>query len=162
MRRQAQVWSLDFAMSMLIFLTAFFSLIFAWNYMSTDVIQTQQMREMQLKGLTISDSLIRTPGIPFEWNGTTVQVLGLALDENVLNATKVKYFVDMSDTDYDRLRGLMDIGQYDFYLEVLDLNGTVYGNTTTPIDAESPTIVPIERYAMYNDRIVKLKLVIWT
>lgn len=161
MGKKAQVWSLDFALSLLIFMSALFAVVFAWNYISANTMETQQMHELQLKALTLSDSLIRTNGIPMDWNESTVEVVGLATDENMLNATKVKYFVNMSDTDYDHLKGLMDIGFYDFYFEIRDLNDTVYENTTTPVSITSPIVIPIERYAMYNDRVVKIKFVIW-
>jgi hypothetical protein len=158
---KAQVWSLDFALSLMIFMTALFAVIFAWNYISANTMETQKTHELQLKALSLSDSLIRTAGIPPDWDNSTVQVVGLAAAENVLNETKAEYFVNMSDTNYDRLKGLLDIGFYDFYLEVVDLNGTVYKNTTTPIDSNSSVVIPIERYAIYEGRIVKVKFVIW-
>ncbi len=161
MGRKAQVWSLDFAMSLMIFMSAFFAIMFGWNYINTSTLENQAMRELQLKALSLSDSLIRTQGIPAYWNESTVEVVGLAEEENVLNVTKVQYLVDMSGTDYDRLRSIMDIGFYDFYLEVEDLNGTVYKNTTTPVSATSSIVIPIERYAMYKGRIAKVRLVIW-
>jgi hypothetical protein len=55
----------------------------------------------------------------------------------------------------------MDIGFYDFYLEVVDLNGTVFENTTTPVDQSSLTVVPVERYVIYNGRVAKVRFVIW-
>ena len=162
MGRKGQIWSMDFTVSLMIFLTALFSVMFAWNYISLDTLETQTMKDMQLKALALSDSLIRTPGLPSDWGQGDVQVVGLAREENVLNATKVDYFVSMSIYDYDRLRGLMDIGFYDFYFEVSDINGAVYQNTTIPISNTSVIVVPIERYAVYNDRIVKVRFIMWT
>lgn len=161
MGKKAQLWSLDFAMSMLIFMSALFAMIFAWNYISANSTETQEMKELQYKALTISDSLIRTPGIPLDWDEGTVEVLGLAEDENVLNVTKVRYFVNMIDTDYDRAKGLMDIGFYDFSFNVTDLNGTVYESTASQVSNTSVMVIPIERYTLYNDRIVKVMFVIW-
>ena len=161
MGRKAQVWSMDFALSLTIFMSALLTVAFAWNYISANSIGTQQMQELQLKALTLSDSLIRTPGIPVDWNETNVQVLGLASEENVLNVTKVRFLVNMSKNDYNRMLGLMDIGFYDFYFEVEDLNGSMFENTTTPVDQNSPIIVPIERYTIYNGRIAKARFVIW-
>lgn len=161
MDKKAQVWSLDFALSLMIFMSALFATVFAWNYISANTAGTQTMHELQAKALALSDSLIRTPGLPQDWNESTAQVIGLAEDENVLNIAKVRSFVNMSDDDYDRLKGLMDIGFYDFYLEVVDLNGTVFENTTTPVDQSSLTVVPVERYVIYNGRVAKVRFVIW-
>jgi len=156
---KAQIWSLDFALSLLIFMSALFAMALAWNFISASTLQNQELKELHMKAMTLSDALIRTSGIPQDWNATNVQIIGLAQDENVLNATKVDYFTTM---DYDRARALMDIGQYNFYFEVLDLNNTVQKNTTVPISDESVVVVPVERYAIYNDIIVKVKFVIWS
>ena len=153
---KAQVWSLDFALSLIIFMTSLFAVI------SVNAMENQEIKDLQMKVLALSDSLIRTRGIPADWNESGVKVIGLAEDENVLNVTKVVLFINMSVNDNDRLRGLMDIGLYDFYFEVKDINGTVYANTTTPISMTSSIVVPIERYAMYDERIVKVRFIIWS
>lgn len=158
---KAQVWSLDFALSLIIFMTSLFAVIFAWNYISVNAMENQEIKDLQMKALALSDSLIRTRGIPADWNESGVKVIGLAEDENILNVTKVELFINMSVNDNDNLRGLMDIGLYGFYFEVKDINGTVYANTTTPISMTSSIVVPIERYTMYDERIVKVRFVIW-
>lgn len=158
---KAQVWSLDFALSLIIFMTSLFAVIFAWNYISVNAMENQEIKDLQMKALALSDSLMRTRGIPADWNESGVKVIGLAEDENVLNVTKVMLFINMSVNDNDHLRGLMDIGLYDFYFEVKDINGTVYANTTTPVSTTSPIVMPIERYTMYDERIVKVRFVIW-
>ncbi|MBN2330919.1 MAG: hypothetical protein JXC85_03820 [Candidatus Aenigmarchaeota archaeon] len=158
---KAQVWSLDFALSLVIFMTSLFAVIFAWNYISVNALENQAMKDLQVKALALSDSLIRTRGIPLDWNESTVEVVGLAQDQNVLDVSKVGLFIDMSIVDEDQLKGLMDIGLHDFYFEVRDINGTVYANTTTPVSTASPIVVPIERYAIYDERIVKVNFVLW-
>ena len=156
--RKAQLWSLDMAFSLLIFFSAMLAAVFAWNYISLDTAQSQQLREMQLKALSLSDSLIRTPGIPGDWNMTTVSVIGLASNDNVLDEGKVNEFVNMSHT---LARTLLDIRPYDFYFEVRDINGTVYKNSTIPISAGSSVVVPANRYALYAGRIVNVMFVLW-
>ena len=161
MGRKAQLWSLDFVMSLLIFMSAVLAVAFAWNYISANAAETQEMKELQYKVLALSDSLIRTPGIPAEWNETTVEVIGLAEDENVLNVTKVSHFISMSNTDYERARALLNMGPYEFYFEVADLNGTVIQNTTNPLSPAASMVIPAERYSLYNGRMAKVSLIIW-
>lgn len=146
------------ALSLIIFFSAMISAVFAWNYISTDAVQTQEMKEMQLSVLTLSDSILRTPGVPADWNESTVKVIGLVNDENILADSKVRSFTNMS---YSTARSLLGVYPYDFYFEIKDVNGTVYGNTTFPVSSDASIVVPAERYAMYNGRIVKVKFVMW-
>jgi hypothetical protein len=73
--------------------------------------------------MVISDSLLRVPGMPEDWNRTNVRVLGLASEENVLNQTKVHNFVSM---DYNKIRALLGIPNYDFYFQLTYSNDTIY------------------------------------
>jgi len=161
MSRKAQLWSLDFVVSLMIFLSAVVAVLFSWNYISANAAETQALKELQLKVMTLSDSLIRTQGLPVNWGNATVEVFGLAETENVLNATKLAILVNMSTYEYDRARAILDLGAYDFYLEAKDLNGTVFGNTSKPLASNAGVVIPIERFAMYGGRIARVKLIIW-
>jgi hypothetical protein len=156
--RKGQLWTLDMALSLLIFFSAMLSLLFAWNYISADTAGMQELREVQLKAMTLSDSLIRTPGLPADWNESTVRVVGLAYDDNTLDPDKVGMFVNMS---YAKARSLLGVHPYHFYFEVKDINGTLYKNSSLPIDSASTTVVPAERYAVYGGRITKVLFALW-
>ena len=156
--KKGQLWTLDMTLSLLIFFSALLSALFAWNYMSAETVENREFKELQLKAFEITDSLIRTPGIPSDWNDSTVQVIGLAYSDNIIEGNKVNEFVGMN---HDKARSMLSINPYDFYFEVKDINGTVYENTTVPLSGSASTIVPIERYAVYNNRIVKVKMFFW-
>lgn len=155
---KGQVWSLDMALSLMIFFSALISVTLAWNFISADIIEKQEMTEMQLKAMTLSDSLIRTPGIPADWNESTVKVLGLADDDNRLNYGKVEEFVNMS---YSKSRSMLDISPYQYYFEVADINGTVYKNSSAGIPSSAYIVIPAIRYATYNERIVRVTFALW-
>lgn len=155
---KGQVWSLDLAVSMIIFIGALASVVFAWNFMSTGTIESQEMKSLQLKSLGISDSLMRTPGIPEDWNKSNVVVIGLVTD-GLLDRHKVEQLISM---DHNKTLQLLDLGGYDFYFEISDINGTVYNNTLPVISPDAKIIVPSERYATYNGRAAKVKFVIWS
>ncbi|MCD6496503.1 MAG: hypothetical protein J7K54_04500 [Candidatus Aenigmarchaeota archaeon] len=155
---KGQVWSFDLAVSMIIFIGALASVVFAWNFMSTGAFESQEMKSLQLRALGISDSLLRTPGIPEDWNSSNVIVLGLATD-GLLDRQKVEQFISM---DHNKTRQLLDLGGYEYYFEVSDINGTVYNNTLPSISPDAKIIVPSERYATYEGRAVKVSFVIWS
>jgi len=157
MPRKAQIWSMDFMSSLIIFFMALIAIMFAWNYIAYQSVASHELKQLQMKVFTISDSLMRSPGLPGNWDQTNVRVIGLADEEGVINPTKAQFLVAM---DYNVTKALLGIGLYDYYFEIADLNGTVYLNTTKPI-VNSTFVVPMERYVIYGGRISKLKFFVW-
>jgi len=146
---------MDFVASLVIFFLVLIPLLFVWNYVNLQNMEQRTFDEIETLALKISDSLIRTKGIPENWNSSNVNVIGLAEEENVLNATKVSEFLYMGNSEYDLTKSIL-IGKYDFFFSVTDLNGTSYGTIgSKPADR---TIVPVERYCLYNERVVKIEL----
>lgn len=154
---RGQIWSLDLALSLFVFFTAFFLLMFSWSYISGNAAENDRMRTMQLDALTISDHMVRTGGLPDQWNPANVRAIGLADEENVINTTKAGYFAGL---DYSFSRALLGISE-EFYFQIADINGTVYVNTSFPV-GEADAIVPVERYVLYDGSMAKLTMVIWS
>lgn len=153
--KKAQVWSLDFVASLVIFFMVFISVFFIWSYTNIQNMEQRTFDDMQVLALTISDSLVRTKGVPENWNSSNVNVIGLAEGENVLDPVKVSEFLSMGNNEYNLTKNILT-GKYDFFFSITDLNGTLYGKIgSKPTDR---TIVPVERYCLYNDRVVKVEL----
>ena len=152
--RLGQVWSLDFVTSLVIFFLVIVPLFFVWNYVNFQNIEQRTMNEIEVLALTISDSLIRTKGIPENWDASYVEVIGLAEEENILNVTKVSNFISIGNSNYNVTKNVL-VGKYDFFFSVTDINGTQYGK----IGSKPPdkTVVPVERYCSYNGRMVKVE-----
>lgn len=159
-----QAWSTDFAVSLVIFLTAFSLIIFIWHQTFYHTHQNFQIIKMERLALSISDKLIRTPGFPRDWNDTTVEVLGLAEEENILNSTKIEIFLGMEN---ETIRSLLGIQNYNFYFEILYLNNTLVeidGKTLVkgvpPKNTEC--VIPVERYVILQNLPVKMRFTLWS
>jgi hypothetical protein len=153
---KGQVWSLDFAVSVTIFLLILVPFLMIFGYIMNQNTERAALDDMGVSALSISDSLVRAAGVPQDWNATTVELVGLADTENVLDEGKVALFDSLG---YDKLKSVMSKG-YDFYMKISDLNGTVY--TEKGSLPGRVTIVPVERYAVYRNRVVKLQLYLWS
>ncbi|MCK4335830.1 MAG: hypothetical protein KAW40_03860 [Candidatus Aenigmarchaeota archaeon] len=151
---KGQVWSLDFITSVLVFLVVLIPLFFVWNYVNIQNQQQILFDEVETLTLSISDSLIRTKGLPEDWNTSDVSSIGLSSEENVLNVTKVSYFLTMGNSEYNRTRAILT-GGYDFFFNLTDINGTAHG--TIGNKPQDRMTIPIERYCLYNERIAKLE-----
>jgi hypothetical protein len=163
---KAQVWSFDFAVSVVIFFSVVVMILFSWNYTSAKHTEQVLFNEMESKAVSLSDSLIRTRGFPEEWNSTNVQIIGLADEENVLNETKILQLVGMP---YNTIRATMGIMNYNFYLGIRHLNETVINMNGTDLEcgehpslySNSTMIVPIERFMLFDHRVASLMFILW-
>ena len=151
---RGQIWSLDFITSILVFIVVLIPLFFIWNYVNIQNQQQILFDEVETLALSISDSLIRTKGLPEGWNTSDVSTIGLSSEENILNVTKVSYFLTMGSSEYNRTRAILT-GGYDFFFNLTDVNGTSHG--TIGSKPENRMTVPIERYCLYDERIAKLE-----
>jgi len=164
MSRKGQVWSMDFAASVVIFSTALAMLLFAWLYITSQSGQQTMFIEMESAAMSASDSLVRQPGVPENWNSSSVTTIGLASSENVLNETKVSYFLDLEN---GTIKSLLGVGNYDFYFEVRYANGTLaqlfdgawVAKGNYPENAS--IVVPSERYVIYMEKPAKMNFMLW-
>ncbi|MEA3255071.1 MAG: hypothetical protein U9Q22_04475 [Candidatus Altiarchaeota archaeon] len=96
-------------------------------------------REYELSWLStaISEQLVRTAGIPYNWtkDPDNITVFGLADFETIGNTTtvlsrvvdpdKLLHFINLTQDNYPVVRGkLMGSGEYDFYAVILCLNSS--------------------------------------
>jgi len=161
---KAQAWTLDFAASVVIFLTALILVMFALNYTLFQSRQQASLNVMENAAMAASDSLVRQPGIPVEWNRTDVTTIGLASQENLLNETKLAEFMAMDDSS---IRSLLGISNYVFYFEVRYPNGTLASLpggaqiTKGSYPSGASTVIPVERHALYMEKPARMVLILW-
>ncbi|MBL7160916.1 MAG: hypothetical protein ISS93_03660 [Candidatus Aenigmarchaeota archaeon] len=161
---KAQIWSLDLIISVVIFTTMIALFFFTFNTLSADAEEHNSLSKMQDISLEVTEALIRTSGLPSDWNNETVQVIGFAVNENVLDGDKVLYFVNTT-IDYNRSKVLMGIGNYEYYFQIDHPNGTVVElsglNLIKGVDyATAKTIVRVERFVVLSG-LKKLKFTLW-
>lgn len=162
---KGQMWTMDFAVSIVIFALMVGIVIFAWNYSIQNSSDQVNLNILENDVIMISDTLIRVPGMPEDWNASNVRVIGLAEEENVLNETKVLQFINMG---YTQIKGLFGIGNYEFYFEmrypnntVMEIGGISLNKGTDPIGQNTSVVVPVERYVILNGNIAKMELFLW-
>jgi len=118
---KGQVLAGDFFLSMAIFLVILGISMMMFNYVSAQVRSNQEEDFMHIVAITTADLLIKTPGLPDDWNETNIKSLGLVSNE-LLNQSKVVRLVNMS---YDTAKDGMKISQYEILVTFNDINGTV-------------------------------------
>jgi len=118
---------------------------------------------MERTALLISDSLIRSPGVPESWNISTVEIIGLAKEENVLNETKVAFLLNLTN---EQIKTLLGIEAYNFYIELRNSNNETLEVDGKPIikgdyPSNAHFVIPVERVVLFGNTISKLLLILW-
>ncbi|MFH2105778.1 MAG: hypothetical protein ABII22_00830 [Candidatus Micrarchaeota archaeon] len=143
--------SLDFMFSTFIFLIVFMYLILLYsNYVDKYNIE-EVKRALESEALSASEILVKTQGVPYNWEKNTSQIysIGLANSENVLDGDKVSF---ISSLNYDLLKNYTGFSR-DYYLRLKTISGTTVfekGNSTGELS------VSIIRTVIYNNSIARL------
>ncbi len=155
---------MDFAASVVIFMTALILVMFALNYTLYQNQQQISFNIMENAAMSVSDSLVRQPGIPSNWTAATVTTIGLASQENILNETKLSEFMNVND---NTIKSLLGMANYEFYFEVRYPNGTLASlpGGSQIVKGSYPSgatiVIPVERHALYMEKPARMVLILW-
>jgi hypothetical protein len=167
MKTKGQLFSGDIAIATMVFLSALSLAFFLWNSITEDINRAENLRELEKLASETVEQLIRTPGIPRDWNYYTVEVPGLASSDRIINRTKALIFIElMNSTHYSSNVHKMGLGRYDFYLNVTDLQDDVIqiggmGFTTGKEPFDETESIAMFRTAIFNESIVRVNFIIW-
>lgn len=162
LRSKGQTISLDFLVSVIIFIVFMLLLIPVISNIESDFQDQKNRRFMETKIITVSDLLLKTPGYPENWNDVNVESIGLVTGEQ-LNGSKMMILKTMG---YDRVRSIIGLSGTEFYMnftnyknEPVFFNGIKleYGNS----DISGNYVYKIKRLSVMNDTIIIMNLVIW-
>ncbi|HEX55525.1 MAG: hypothetical protein DRO94_04810 [Candidatus Altiarchaeales archaeon] len=183
--RKAQTFSSEFILAYIIFLLVLTAILFLWDTTNRSIITSERLYDMENSAINAVEKLIRTPGMPNDWFSTSstddIISIGLANKSRILDERKVLKFIELMSTsgsslcptgiigsnNYNCSRYLLGLGKYEFYFELMDINGTVLNlNGTQCATGNSPHgdyeyMLTIWRSAILNDEIVKIKFVVW-
>jgi len=107
--RKGQIISSDFIISIAIFLIMISIIIPLFRDMTINRQNSEFREELQTRLSLVSDMLVKTDGIPENWNRSSVTRIGLANDNHRINKTKIRNLVLMDPStvkDYLALGGI--------------------------------------------------------
>ena len=83
-RHKGQALSPDFLFSMSIFLVLVALSTVLWTSTYAKGSSAKGIEELSLKAVDISESLVRSPGVPTDWTNETASIIGLAEEDHLL------------------------------------------------------------------------------
>ncbi|MBN2122329.1 hypothetical protein JW721_04735 [Candidatus Micrarchaeota archaeon] len=154
MSRKGQINSIDFMIAVLIFAVILVFLIGFWFLNMAELSEMMGRDRLDSTSIAVSDMLIKTPGVPENWEDgpSDVWAIGLATTQNVLSKEKVANFTAL---DYNESREIMGLdGDYYFYIE--DLDGNRLHEAGVAELGEG--VAPVLRFGILEGEIVKVEV----
>jgi len=179
-KRKGQVFTWDLAISIAVFLIVLAMLFYMWDSTVTKSTEIKDIYEMEIIATEVTEQLIRTPGIPRDWeikengsykyNVSNITALGLAnVEPRVLNDEKILRFIDL---DYREITPLIGTRKYDFYFNMTYINETTDNEEQLFIGGKEIShgakksseafALTAKRTAILNDTIVRIYFTVWT
>ncbi|RKZ16927.1 hypothetical protein DRQ17_04865 [bacterium] len=166
--KRGQVWSVDFAMSFVIFISITLFAFFMFAYINQHTSEHNEIKDIQYLAVSLSDTLVRSRGLPEAWTPSNVNVIGFVTDcdtfcDNILNKTKVMNFISM---DYETIRDLLTTKKYHFYFDLRYANNSLINVGGTPVQkgfypSVTTVTVPVQRFVLFDGKIAKMNFIIW-
>jgi hypothetical protein len=154
---KAELFSSDFMISILLFLTVLTIIIAYYQNLQTDVYETDIRNDMHSKAINVASLLATTSGYPKYWDSTNVQIIGL-YDSGKFNLTKFEELKQMTQTEYQTVRVKLGTGNYNFYISLKNTTENIIVKPSDPsfsyscgIDAvNADQVVLIKRLGVVN------------
>lgn len=151
MKKSGQAVIIDLFVAVSVFIILIIILTITWDLYNVRLQTRMEYDEMILKTFLISDALVKSEGVPFDWDDNptpsvaTIRQLGLADRRGILSDKKVEKYLSLSNAD---VKDILNIGLYNYYFLIRDVNGTPY---------VSRGAVPQGKLAVNSGRIVVYK-----
>lgn len=168
--KKGQINSIDLVVAMLIFVVIILFLIQIWGVELKSADTGAEFNALQSKALSLSDMLVKSGGVPARWEraNQTPDSFGLVQEPNVLDVNKLNKFFNMNYSDIKYVMGMDN----EYYISIIDLDGNILysiRNDTGDINgagssnggAADGQSASVTRFAILNNEIVKLRLVVY-
>lgn len=174
--RKGQAISNDLIISVVIFLLALAIVLEMWGDAVSNIYESEELSDLERYSVEVSERLVRTPGIPGDWEINNVALIGLANEEpRLLNSTKILKLVDLLDNHYDN-RSILGAKEYEIYFNMTYINDTDMSENQLSINngtqditcaagilpAKDAQVLTTMRTSILNDTIVRIYFTVWT
>jgi len=169
MMNKGQEQSLDLIFAMGTFIVALLLITSTWLMIGNRVNSAVDRTNIGDAAFYAAEALVTTPGNPINWheqnNMTGVNAIGLADYRNVINSDKLEKLQALinDNSTGDSAKEALGLGRYSVNIDVEQINGTKlysFGDAFNETD-ETTTNLIVQRMAILNGSIVRMKVSVW-
>ena len=153
---KAQTLTYDFFIATSILLVAL-TITFFLAYHNIQSIEEEKRKGEMVEVLISASDVWFKEGYPKYWSINDVVELGLSND-NQINSTKVRL---MEEMEYQRIASLLSLGSFSVGYIVYSQNGSLIYSFPNFSLEKAKNVLVLDRTAIWNDSIVKVRTIIW-
>ena len=155
---KGQVWSADIITASIIFLIIMLLFIISWNQIGYNWDNSLNQDKLYVAALFASDSIISKSGGDWETQGDleSASSFGLVDERNKLNNRKLEA---LQTANLTIVRQKLGVEQYNLFINITNESTSYYQIGSVP-DEFNKTVV-MERLAILNESIVKVRIYLW-
>ncbi|HLC56826.1 MAG TPA: hypothetical protein VJJ23_06320 [Candidatus Nanoarchaeia archaeon] len=162
MNKKAQLAMIDLMVAMGISLIMIAAIVISWNNIMNEINAKKGLDDMHIKLLQVSDVLISSYGTPSSWEKdvNNIESLGLATSDRILNTAKLTAASSLSTSI---ITSLLQLQSYKLIVDVKELDDTPLYQIRSTADSpsETVTLIVLNRLAMLENEVVKVKFTFW-
>jgi hypothetical protein len=154
LNKKGQLFSTDLIVATIFFL---FILVLSVSFslqVSAKAGSMTETAELNDCAHSVAQQLVLKKGSPASWHylsNDEINSIGLASERNVLSAEKIQKFLGLNASDYGFLKNSLGVGKFDFWLEILSIDGeTLYSAGVFP-DDETRVVASVKRIALLGE-----------
>jgi hypothetical protein len=155
---KGQIWSADLLIASLVLLSIFFIFVISWNNLGHNWNSSQIQNKLYFAALFASDALIAQDSGNWENQETLENAtsFGIVSERNKLDNKKLS---KLTSADYAVVKEKLGIEGYELFINITNGSGTFYTFGVTPTNYDQTVVV--ERLAILNGTVVKVKVNVW-
>lgn len=167
LRKKAQVFTFDVFMSLIFFVSVFALWLLITNQLVEQASFAYETGMLDKKLQRASDLLIRSKGLPEDWDPNTVKAFGLVEDEEyILSKDKISNFLS---TPVDKIKSSLGFGVYNLYIRFANITGEDFDPANPYEIGNLPNnpkiVVSIKRYFLIdfngNRDLAMMQMIVW-
>lgn len=153
---RAQIATTDLFLAVIIFLILITAFFVTWNVYQSRLTDAISRSEMELYAVQVADQLVRSPGIPADWENnpdSEISSIGLSAGDRIISEGKLAAFANMTAEQFASL----NIGSYNFYFVLMQGNDAVAEVGEYPAGSS----VTIRRNVLYQNEVSTIQVSLW-
>lgn len=158
--KRGQLFSVDLVVTVIAFIVILAFLLSFWNLNVLRFSERKHSDELQLLSFQIIDVLIKSPGVPDNWENNLdgLSVIGLSSNSNILDSEKVNTFLSL---DYNLVKEKFNIERFDYQVKLLSINGNVLNTSGISPSEDLLEKIAINRIVMIRNETRLVQFNLW-